>query len=108
MLRKTKLFITNIGKSVPMIRALVILNNLHTEAWQIPVMLNFSDHYDNQNHQCELVVCSAAEGLCYRPRPKRPTEWFPFCTTLTDSKRIFYFFLFFSPVNESNSSNNVN
>ena len=23
----------------------------------------------NQNHQCELVVCSAAESLCYRPRP---------------------------------------
>src|SRR5699024_1124421 len=25
---------------------------------------------------CELVVCSAAESLCYRPRPKRPSEWF--------------------------------
>src|SRR5699024_10092386 len=32
--------------------------------------------FKNQNHQCELVVCSAAESLCYRPRPKRPSEWF--------------------------------
>ncbi|WP_445304402.1 helix-turn-helix domain-containing protein [Niallia sp. FSL W8-1348] len=25
--------------------------------------------YLNQNHQCELVVCSAAKSLSYRPRP---------------------------------------
>lgn len=25
--------------------------------------------FHNQNHQCELVVCSAAESLSYRPCP---------------------------------------
>src|SRR5699024_4700313 len=37
----------------------------------------------NQNHQCELVVCSAAESLYYRPQPKRLTERSPLCTTST-------------------------
>src|SRR5699024_11930116 len=38
---------------------------------------------NNQNHQCELVVCSAAESLYYRPQPKRLTERSPLCTTST-------------------------
>src|SRR5699024_6112329 len=39
--------------------------------------------FHNQNHQCELVVCSAAESLYYRPQPKRLTERSPLCTTST-------------------------
>ncbi|RFA31983.1 hypothetical protein CAI16_19330 [Virgibacillus dokdonensis] len=39
--------------------------------------------FNNQNHQCELVVCSAARSLCCQPKSKRPTEWFPFCITRT-------------------------
>src|SRR5699024_9106377 len=39
--------------------------------------------FHNQNHQCELVVCSAAESIYYRPQPKRLTERSPLCTTST-------------------------
>lgn len=65
---------------------------------------------DNQNHQCELVVCSSAKSLYYRLGLKGPLNGSPYAPLLlTDSKRIsFYFFGFLSPVNGSNSSNNVN
>lgn len=63
----------------------IIMVNLYNDF----ILLSTTESKDNiylkikYNHQCELVVFSAAESLYCRPRPERPPEVLNFCTTFT-------------------------
>ncbi len=64
---------------------------------------------NNQNLQCELEVCSSAESLFYRPKPKRLTESVSLAHHIYSQilKGFIRSFDFFLPANGSYSSNNV-
>nr|VNQ25294.1 competence damage-inducible protein A [Streptococcus pneumoniae] len=83
------------------LQKILIIENLVDDILQFPLRIN-------QNHQCELVVCSAAISRFYRPGPKAHRNSFlahHFPEQVL--KHLSYFLLFISPVNGSTDSNNV-
>ena len=61
----------------------ILVENIMDMYKLVGILISITNKRKKYNHQCELVVFSAAESLYCRPRPERPPEVLNFCTTFT-------------------------